>query len=97
MKHRLLALFALLCLAVSLTVPAGAVEYAGFSDVDGSANYAEAIQWAAEQGYISGYPGGTNVPKMRTRACPDRKVFLMRCLLFALSCQSVLSSCRQTD
>lgn len=58
MKRRLLALFALLCLAVSLTVPAGAVEYAGFSDVDGSASYAEAIRWAAEQGYISGYPDG---------------------------------------
>lgn len=58
MKHKLLALFALLCLTVSLTVPAGAVEYAGFSDVDGSASYAEAIRWAAEQGYISGYPDG---------------------------------------
>lgn len=58
MKRRLLAFFALLCLTVSLTVPAGAVEYAGFSDVDGSASYAEAIQWAAEQGYINGYPDG---------------------------------------
>lgn len=58
MKRKLLALFALLCLTVSLTVPAGAVEYAGFSDVDGSASYAEAIRWAAEQGYISGYPDG---------------------------------------
>lgn len=58
MKRRLLALFALLCLAVSLTVPAGAVEYDGFSDVDSSASYAEAIRWAADRGYISGYPDG---------------------------------------
>lgn len=58
MKRRLLALFALLCLTVSLTVPTNAVEYAGFSDVDGSAGYAEAIQWAADRGYISGYPDG---------------------------------------
>lgn len=58
MKRRLLALFALLCLTVSLVVPAGAVEYTGFSDVDGSTDYAEAIQWAAEQGYINGYPDG---------------------------------------
>lgn len=58
MKRRLLAFFTLLCLTVSLTIPAGAVEYAGFSDVDGSTGYAEAIRWAADRGYISGYPDG---------------------------------------
>lgn len=58
MKRRLLAFFALLCLTVSLTVPAGAVEYDGFSDVDSSASYAEAVRWAADRGYISGYPDG---------------------------------------
>lgn len=39
MKHRLFVFFTLLCLTVSLTIPAGAVEYAGFSDVDSSAGY----------------------------------------------------------
>lgn len=58
MKYKFFALFSLLCLAVSLTVPAGAAEYAGFPDVDSSAGYAEAIQWAAGQGYINGYPDG---------------------------------------
>lgn len=58
MKYRFFALFSLLCLAVSLTVPAGAAEYAGFPDVDSNAGYAEAIQWAAGQGYINGYPDG---------------------------------------
>ena len=58
MKHKLLSLFTLFCLAISLSLSAGAVEYAGFSDVDGSNSYAEAIQWAAEQGYVNGYPDG---------------------------------------
>lgn len=56
MKCRFFAL--LFCFAVLLTVSAGAVEYAGFSDVGGSTDYAEAIQWAAKQGYINGYPDG---------------------------------------
>ncbi len=58
MKHRISAFLALLCLTASLAIPARAAEYAGFSDVDDSTNYSEAIQWAAEQGYISGYPDG---------------------------------------
>lgn len=58
MKYRFFALFSLLCFAVSLTVPASAAEYAGFPDVDSNAGYAEAIQWAARQGYINGYPDG---------------------------------------
>lgn len=43
MKLKLLSLFALSCLAISLSLSAGAVEYTGFSDVDGSNSYAEAI------------------------------------------------------
>lgn len=58
MRHKLSAFAALLCLTISLTVPAGAVEYTGFSDVDSGAVYAEAIRWAADRGYISGYPDG---------------------------------------
>lgn len=58
MKHRLLALFPLICFAVTLAFPVSAVGTISFSDVDDSANYAGAIQWAAERGYISGYPDG---------------------------------------
>jgi len=58
MKHRFLTLATLLCLIASLTVPACAVEYAGFSDVDDGTAHSEAIQWAAEQEYINGYPDG---------------------------------------
>ena len=58
MKRKFLTFLALLCLAVSLMVPAGAAEYAGFSDVGDSAGYGEAIRWAAEQGYVNGYSDG---------------------------------------
>ena len=58
MKRRLLAFAALFCLIASLAVPAHAAEYAGFSDVDSEAVYGEAIRWAAERGYINGYPDG---------------------------------------
>ena len=58
MKRRPFALFALLCLTVSLTIPACAVERTGFSDVPEHAAYAGAIRWAAERGYVSGYPDG---------------------------------------
>lgn len=58
MKRRFLSLLTLFCLTASLTLSAGAAEYVGFSDVDNSADYAEAIQWAAAQGYINGYPDG---------------------------------------
>lgn len=58
MKRRLFSLLTMFCLAISLTLSAGAVEYTGFSDVDSSTDYAEAIRWAAEQGYINGYPDG---------------------------------------
>ena len=69
MRRRFLALFVLLCLAASLPAPAGAVEYTGFSDVDSSTDYAEAIRWAAEQGYVNGYPDGRfGVHALVTRA-----------------------------
>lgn len=58
MKRRLLTFLVLLCLAVSLTIPAGAAEYAGFSDVDSNSGYGEAICWAAKQGYVNGYSDG---------------------------------------
>ena len=58
MKRRLFSLLTMFCLAISLTLSTGAVEYIGFSDVDSSTDYAEAIGWAAEQGYINGYPDG---------------------------------------
>lgn len=58
MKRKFLTFLALLCLAVLLMVPVGAVEYAGFSDVENDASYGEAIRWAAEQGYINGYSDG---------------------------------------
>lgn len=58
MKRRLFSLFTLLCFAISPPLSAGAVEDTGFSDVNGSDSYAEAIQWAAERGYINGYPDG---------------------------------------
>ena len=58
MKYRFLALAALFCLMVSLTVPSRVAESAGFSDVDSGSNYSEAIRWAAERGYITGYPDG---------------------------------------
>lgn len=58
MKRRFLSVLSLLCMVVVLIVPARAVESTSFSDVDGNAGYAAAIQWAAEQGYINGYPDG---------------------------------------
>lgn len=54
-------LFALtLCIAIGFSFPfsANAAVNTGFSDVEGGADYGEAIQWAAEQGYINGYSDG---------------------------------------
>lgn len=58
MKKRFFTL--ILCIAMGLTVSpsANASGNAGFSDVDENASYVEAIQWAAEHGYINGYPDG---------------------------------------
>lgn len=41
-----------------MSLPAYTEEYSGFSDVDGSTAYGEAILWAAEQESINGYPDG---------------------------------------
>ena len=58
MKHikQFGALLLTLALALSLTVPAFAAE--GFSDVPDGASYAEAVNWAAEHGYVNGYNDG---------------------------------------
>ncbi len=58
MRRRFLSVLALFCLFVSLAAPARAVESVSFSDVDSGADYAAAIQWAAERSYINGYPDG---------------------------------------
>nr|WP_325185085.1 flavodoxin [uncultured Oscillibacter sp.] len=50
------ALLLTLVLSLSLAVPAFAAER--FSDVPDSASYAEAVNWAAEQGYVNGYNDG---------------------------------------
>ncbi len=44
MKYRFLALAALFCLMVSLTVPSRVAESAGFFDADSGSNYSEAIR-----------------------------------------------------
>lgn len=43
-----------LCVMLALTATACAVE-SGFSDVDAGNPYAQAIQWASENGYVNGY------------------------------------------
>lgn len=56
---RLGALLLTLVLSLSLTAPAFAAEDGGrFSDVPEGASYAEAVNWAAEQGYVNGYNDG---------------------------------------
>ncbi len=55
--QKLAALVLILALALSLAVPAFAAD-SRFSDVTGGAPYAEAVDWAAEQGYINGYNDG---------------------------------------
>lgn len=53
------ALLLTLVLSLSLAVPAFAAEDGGrFSDVPEGASYAEAVSWAAEQGYVNGYNDG---------------------------------------
>ena len=48
-----------LVLSLSLAVPAFAAEDGDrFSDVPEGAAYAEAVNWAAEQGYVNGYNDG---------------------------------------
>lgn len=46
-------------LAISLAVPAFSAEGdSRFSDVAADASYAEAVNWAAENGYVNGYNDG---------------------------------------
>ena len=54
---RFYSLVLVLCMTLALTATACAVETA-FSDVDTESPYAEAIQWAAENGYVNGYSDG---------------------------------------
>lgn len=51
------ALVLTLVLALSLAVPAFAAD-SRFSDVPDGASYAEAVNWAAERGYVNGYSDG---------------------------------------
>lgn len=58
-RRRFSALLLTLTLALTLTVPAlAAADGAGFSDVDAAAPYAQAVQWAADNGYVNGYRDG---------------------------------------
>ena len=47
MRYRFLSVLMLICFFVTQAAPAKAAESVRFSDVDASASYAEAIQWAA--------------------------------------------------
>lgn len=58
MKRRLLTIALCLCTGLSCVLSANAAGLTVFTDVDNDDSYAEAIQWAAEQGYINGYPDG---------------------------------------
>ena len=58
MGKKILAIAAALCLIYSMAFSVQAAEGATFSDVDASAVYAEAIHWAAENGYVNGYADG---------------------------------------
>ena len=57
-RKKILAIAAALCLIYSMAFSVQAAEGATFSDVDASAGYAEAIHWAAENGYVNGYADG---------------------------------------
>ena len=54
---RFYSLVLVLCMTLALTATACAVE-TPFSDVNAGSPYAEAIQWAAENGYVNGYSDG---------------------------------------
>ncbi len=58
MKRRLLTMALCLFAGLSCVLSANAEGLTVFTDVDSGDGYAEAIQWAAEQGYINGYPDG---------------------------------------
>lgn len=68
MKKKILSLFLALTLSVGLVVPAMAAE-SNFTDVDPNAYYAEAVDWAVENGITSGTSATTFSPdKTCTRA-----------------------------
>lgn len=56
MRFLPLALVFLILLALSMTT--FAAEDTGFTDVPADADYAEAVRWAADHGYINGYGDG---------------------------------------
>lgn len=60
MKSRALKRFLSLCMALAMLMALSVVSAsaASFSDVSGSASYAEAVNWAADNGYINGYQDG---------------------------------------
>lgn len=60
MKSRALKQFLSLCMALAMLLVLSVVSAsaASFSDVSGSASYAEAVSWASENGYINGYQDG---------------------------------------
>ena len=58
MRKHFFAFVLCLTMGSSLLFSANAEENTGFSDVPDDAAYAEAIHWAAGQGYINGYPDG---------------------------------------
>ena len=68
MKRRFLSFFPALFLIFARIVSTGAVESGGFSGVEDSGGYEEAIQWAAERRYINGYSDGRFVPRITPRA-----------------------------
>ena len=58
MRKRLLAFALCIVIGLSFSFFANAEENTRFSDVPENAAYAEAIYWAAERGYVNGYPDG---------------------------------------
>lgn len=55
---RFYALLLALGMTLALVVTAFAADETAFSDVSASAPYADAVQWAAEHGYVNGYNDG---------------------------------------
>lgn len=76
MKRRFFSFFPALFLIFARIVSTGAVESGGFSGVEDSGGYEEAIQWAAERRYINGYSDGRFVP----RISPRGRRWPMRCI-----------------
>ena len=62
-RHVLSLLLAVFLLAGTATVPAGAADVSGFRDVSQTAYYADAVQWAVEQGVTAGTSDTTFSPQ----------------------------------